>query len=107
MRDQIIRVRTTHAEATTMKDLAVSRGLSLSELIRRAALNIRMPTRSFDATHIALLTRTLAELGRIGGNVNQLARRANAGKLPGHDTELAKALVELDALRGCLREIIQ
>jgi hypothetical protein len=107
MRDQIIRVRTTHTEATAMKDLAVARGLSLSELIRRAALNIRMPTRSFDATHVALLAQTLGELGRIGGNVNQLARRANAGKLPGHDPELTKALVELDALRGRLREIIQ
>lgn len=107
MRDHIIRVRTTHAEAMTMKDLAVARGLSLSELIRRAALDIRMPARSFDATHIALLAQTLGELGRIGGNVNQLARRANAGKLPSHDPELAKALVELEALRGRLREIIQ
>lgn len=107
MRDQIIRVRTTHIEAITMKNLAVSRGLSLSELIRRAALNIRMPTRSFDAAHVALLAQTLGELGRVGGNVNQLARRANAGKLPGHDPELAIALVDLDALRGRLREIIQ
>lgn len=107
MRDQIIRIRTTHAEAATMKDLAVARGLSLSELIRRVALGVRMPARSFDATHIALLAQTLGELGRIGGNVNQLARRANSGKLSGHDAELAKALVELDALRGRLREIIR
>lgn len=106
MRDQIIRIRASRAEATAMKDLAVARGLSLSELIRRVALNVRMPTRSFDATHIALLAQALGELGRIGGNVNQLARRANAGKLSGHDAELPKALVELDALRGRLREII-
>lgn len=107
MRDQIIRIRASHAEATAMKDLAAARGLPLSELIRRAALNVRMPARSFDATHMAMLTRALGELGRIGGNINQLARRANAGRLPGHDAELASVLVELDALRGHLRAFIQ
>ncbi|GMB83490.1 hypothetical protein NN6n1_42730 [Shinella zoogloeoides] len=107
MRDQTIRIRASHTEADAMKDIAVARGLSLSELIRRAALGVRMPVRSFDATHIALLARVLGELGRIGGNINQLARRANAGKLSGHDAELAKALIELDALRGHLRAILQ
>lgn len=107
MRDQIIRIRASHTEADTMKHLAIARGLSLSELVRRAALNVRMPAWSFDATHVALLAQTLGELGRIGGNVNQLARRANAGKLSGHDAELANALIELDALRGHLRAILQ
>lgn len=107
MRDQIIRIRASRDEANAMKDLAIARGLSLSELIRRAALNVRMPARSFDATHIAMLARALGELGHVGGNINQLARRANAGKLPGHDAELAKALVELDVLRGHLRAMIQ
>ena len=106
MRDQIIRIRASHTEADAMKDIAAARGLSLSELIRRAALGVRMPVRSFDATHIALLAQALGELGRVGGNINQLARRANAGKLSGHDAELASALTELDVLRGRLREII-
>lgn len=107
MRDQIVRIRTTRQEAATMKDLAAARGLSLSELVRRAALGVRMPARAFDATHVALLTQTLGELGRVGGNLNQLARRANAGKLSGYDAELAVSLAELDALRGRLREIIR
>lgn len=106
MRDQTIRIRTSRDEATAMKDRAFARGLSLSDLLRRAALNIPMPARSFDATHVALLAQTLGELGRIGGNINQLARRANAGKLPGHSAEIASALAELDTLRARLREII-
>lgn len=106
MRNQIIRIRTSRDEATAMKDLATARGLSLSELVRRAALGIRMPVRSLDATHVSLLARTLGELGRVGGNINQLTRRANAGKLLGHDAELASALTELDTLRGRLREVI-
>jgi hypothetical protein len=107
MRDQIIRIRASRDEATAMKDRAIARGLSLSDLLRRAALSVRMPVRSFDATHVGLLAQTLAELGRIGGNINQLARRVNAGKLSGHDAELASALAELDKLRGRLREIIR
>ncbi|WP_312608298.1 plasmid mobilization protein [Agrobacterium pusense] len=107
MRDQIIRIRASRDEATAMKDLAAARGLSLSELVRRAALGVRMPARFFDATPVALLTQTLGELGRVGGNINQLTRRANAGKLSGHDAELAASLAELDALRGRLREIIR
>lgn len=107
MRDQIIRIRASRDEANAMKDRAIARGLSLSEMVRRAALNVRMPTRSFDATHIAVLAQALGELGRIGGNINQLARRANAGQLSGHEAELASALVELDLLRGHLRVIIQ
>lgn len=107
MRDQIIRIRASRDEATTMKDRAVAQGLSLSDLLRRAALNIPIPARSFDATHVALLAQTLGELGRIGGNINQLARRANAGKLFGHDAEIASALAELDTLRARLREIIR
>lgn len=106
MRDQIIRIRASHQEATAMKDLAVARGLTLSDLVRRAALSVRMPARRFDQTHAVLLTRTLGELGRIGGNLNQLVRRANSGKLVGHDAELFRTLAELDALRTHVRDII-
>ncbi len=89
-----------------MKDLAVSRGLSLSDLIRRAALGVRMPARSFDQTHAALLGRTLSELGRIGGNMNQLTRRANAGRLTGHHAELSETLAGIDALRERIRNML-
>ncbi|PDT11484.1 plasmid mobilization relaxosome protein MobC [Rhizobium sp. M1] len=106
MRDRIIRIRTTHEEATTMRDLAVARGLTLSDLVRRAALGTRMPARRFDRTHAALIARLLGELGRIGGNLNQLVRRANGGKLVGQDAELASTLAELDALRALVRDIV-
>jgi hypothetical protein len=90
-----------------MKDLAAAWGLSLSDLVRRASLGVRMPTRAFDATHAAVFAQTLGELGRIGGNLNQLCRRANGGKLTGHDAELSETLSGIDALRERLREIIR
>ncbi|WP_409999688.1 plasmid mobilization protein [Rhizobium leguminosarum] len=106
MRNQIIRCRVSSGEIAAMKDLARARGLSLSEMIRRAALGIRMPSRTMDRTDVVYLAQVLGHLGHIGGNLNQLARRANAGKLPGHDAELAQTLVGIDALRNRLREII-
>ncbi|MGO7911759.1 plasmid mobilization relaxosome protein MobC [Rhizobium ruizarguesonis] len=106
MRNRNIRIRCTEAEATTMKNLAKSRGLSLSDMVRRAAFGVRMPPRTFDATQAALLAQTLGELGRIGGNVNQLARRANAGTFSGHDAELAATLAGIDTLRERIRTML-
>lgn len=106
MRNRIIRVRCTEAEATTMKNLAKSRGLSLSDMVRRAALGVRMPARTFDQTHAAVLVRTLGEFGRVGGNLNQLVRRANGGRLAGHDAELSEALSGIDALRQRIRDML-
>lgn len=106
MRDRIIRIRASTEELSKIEELAKGRGLSISEMIRRAAFGVRMPARTFDASHIILLTRTLAELGRVGGNLNQLVRRANSGKLAGHDADLASTLSGIDNLRDRLRELI-
>ncbi len=106
MRNRIVRIRVSDAELAALKSLAAARGLSLSDLLRRAALGIRMPVRRFDQADAVVLVRTLGELGRIGGNLNQLVRRANAGKLAGHDADLAATLAGIDALRTRVREIV-
>jgi hypothetical protein len=82
MRDRVIRLRASAQEAARMRDLARSRGMSLSDMVRRAALDVRMPARTFDQTHASLLARILGELGRVGGNINQLTRRANPSLTP-------------------------
>ncbi|MCV3765155.1 plasmid mobilization protein [Rhizobium sp. TRM95796] len=107
MRDKIIRVRATTDELALIQDLAKSRGMSLSEMVRRSALGVRMPAAALDRRDLAELARTLAALGRIGGLLNQLVRRAHSGKLTGHDAELSKTLAGVDALRAHLREIIR
>jgi len=89
-----------------MKDIAMARGLSISELVRRAALGIRMPARTFDASHAVALARTLGELGRVGGNLNQLVRLANSGRIAGRDDELSRILTDVDAVRSRLRELL-
>ena len=106
MRDRIIRIRASTEELAKIEELARGRGISISEMMRRAAFGVRMPVRTFDATHIFLLTRTLAELGRIGGNLNQMVRRANSGKLTGQDADLPNTLSGIDTLRDRLRDIL-
>ena len=106
MRNRIVRIRVSDGELAALKSLAIARGLSVSELLRRAAQCIRMPARRFDQGDAAILVKMLGELGRIGGNLNQLTRRANGGKLAGHDANLATTLDGIDALRTRVREII-
>lgn len=106
MRNRIVRIRVSDAELSALKSLAAARGLSLSDLLRRAGLGTRMPARHFDQADAVILVRTLGELGRIGGNLNQLVRRANAGKLAGHDVDLAATLAGIDAVRSRIREIV-
>lgn len=106
MRSRIVRVRTNDVEFSRMKDIAAARGLSISELVRRAALGTRMPARTFDANHAATLARTLGELGRVGGNLNQLVRLANSGRIAGHEGDLARVLADVDAVRFRLRELL-
>lgn len=106
MRSRIVRVRTSDTELSKIKDIATARGLSISELIRRAALGTRMPAQTFDANHAAVLARTLGEIGRVGGNLNQLVRLANAGRIARRDDELTRILADVDAVRFRLRELL-
>lgn len=106
MRSHIVRVRTNDTEFSRMKDIAAARGLSISELVRRATLGIRMPARIFDASHAVALAQTLGEIGRVGGNLNQLVRLANSGRITGHDDDLTRILANVDAVRSRLRELL-
>lgn len=106
MRNKIIRIRVSDAELAAVRSVAIARGLSMSDLLRRVAQGIRVPARRFHQADVTILLNLLAELGRIGSNLNQLTRRANAGKLNGHDADLAATLAGIDALRTRVRELI-
>lgn len=106
MRSRIVRIRMSGTEFARIKDIATERGLSLSELVRRSTLGVRMPVRRFGHADAAVLVQTLGELGRIGGNLNQITRQVNASRLHGHDVELSRTLADVDALRGRIWEII-
>jgi hypothetical protein len=65
------RVRLTAAEREQLDAKAVAAGVTLSKLIRTAVLSYRLPSPP-------VTREAVNELNRIGGNLNQIARHANA-----------------------------
>jgi hypothetical protein len=78
-----IDVRFTEKEFRSILDMEKEFGITRTELVRRRVLH--------NADHILLNSKDLishldvlgAEMGRIGNNINQLARHANTMKLQG------------------------
>ena len=86
--DRLPNLRVTAAERVQVEERAAAAGLPLVEFCRRAIFRKRVvpPMPKADAA-------TLAELNRIGVNLNQIARHANRGeKLP---PELSGTLASL------------
>lgn len=76
-------VRFTPAEREQLEALADRAGLTLGSYLRSRALEtptmraIRRPTAAVD-----VLKRLLGQVGKIGGNLNQLAKGVNRGETP-------------------------
>lgn len=89
------RLRATPAELSYVEDMANRAGVSLPEFCRRAIMGQRIHSRRADVNE-----RTLAELNRIGVNLNQIAHRLNAragvaADLPTVLFELQEALAKV------------
>jgi hypothetical protein len=106
MRDGLVRIRVTMKELQALRETATARRVTLSELMRRSALGIRLPQTKFSCRDIDLLMRLLAELGRIGGNLNQVTRQINRGRLPASKV-LPTLYADLEALRFEIRELLK
>ena len=105
MRDCFVKIRLTADELADLRARATARGLSLSELLRRTGANVRMPARAFDRTHVALMTQALGELGRVGGNLNQLSRASNSRRIP-HGDDIRRTLDGINQLRDQIRVLL-
>lgn len=76
-------VRLSPAERQEVEVLANSAGLTLASYLRSRALAepttraVRRPT-----VEVAVMTALLRELSKQGTNLNQLAKKANAGNMP-------------------------
>lgn len=102
IRDQVVPVRFSEEERAMLIDAAEAEGLSVGAFIRKKTIGD--PGERFQKrppADRAELVRILAQLGKIGSNVNQLARRTNAGeKLAGPTLEKA-----LEAIRETLAAV--
>ena len=103
-RSRVYTVRFTPQEAETVQRKAADLGHSVAALVRTSLLHIRLQPSRLDRQEVA---RVLAELGKIGSNVNQIAYHLNAGRPPErvHDS-IELALRDLAELRtACLQAI--
>ena len=102
-RTEIIHARVTQAEKAEVAAKAKAAG-GMSALFRTAVLGYKPPKSRTDTQAVAKL---LAELGKIGSNVNQIAKHLNAGR-PGDTVEalVADAMRDLLEMRiGCLQAL--
>lgn len=80
-RTKFINVRFTEKEYKTVEELEIELGISKTELIRQRILSNADKTVVNAKVLIKSLDDIGAELGRVGNNINQLARHANTLKL--------------------------
>lgn len=99
--DRLPRLRVTAAERAAVEVRAAQAGLELSEFCRRAILGQRVTAQPIRMAQAQLL----AEINRIGVNLNQLARAANAGRpMP---ASVDAAVIEVRAVIERLAEALE
>jgi chorismate mutase len=106
-RGKFVAVRCSDTEHATLTASAERAGLSVGAYLRTIALGqpgpraVRRP-----AVEKEVLARLLGELGKLGSNVNQIARAVNTtGNLPSW-SELAAIRGELTTLRAALLQAL-
>ena len=93
-RSSIVRIRFTPDEFEAVASAASSRGVTLSALVRHLTLGSELPKQPPPKVD----QETYRELGHIGNNLNQIAKRLNSphGPSPG-EAEIRESIVELQA----------
>jgi len=97
-KDKHVGVRMTAAEFSELKKLAEKVGLKPSTFLRNIGLGFDLPAPIFDR-------KIIAALGKIGGNLNQIARRLNVGDQVS-STEILKYVAEGSNAARDVRDIL-
>lgn len=106
-RSVILKARFNDEEAQAVRAMAERAGVSLGALMRHALLNIQPPRAARrPSVELQAAARVLAQLGKIGSNINQLAHYAHLGRYQTDSVEMA--LRDLSELRiACLKALGQ
>jgi hypothetical protein len=106
-RTVIIQSRVGPAERATVQAKADAAGVSISELIRYAVLNYRLPRSRIDRLAVNLLLNELqkiqGEMSKSGSNLNQLTHYANMERWQANS--IAAAIEEHTQLIRTLEEL--
>ncbi len=80
-RTRVLKARFNEAEAASIQKMAESSGLSVAAMLRTALFNAPPPpSRRRPSINHQAVVRLMGQLGKIGSNINQLAKHANAGR---------------------------
>ncbi|WP_052353882.1 plasmid mobilization protein [Flectobacillus major] len=97
-------VRFRLTEKDYAKLLELSEGFDLSDYCRKVILS-KTPRRKKATPERETLIRILGELGKIGGNINQIARSVNRGR-PQDMAIIAYGLKQLEEIGDSLRQTL-
>ena len=105
-RKKFVAVRCNDTEHRALTVRAEAAGLSVGAYLRTVVVGTAGPraVRRAPVERVEL-ARLLAELGKVGSNVNQLAHQANAGRFPVGD-QLAAAIADVQAMRTALMKAL-
>lgn len=78
LRCEVLRVRLTPTERANIDARAAQAGLPVSDFARRALTSVKIEARR--AGDGAIPAALVADLGRVGNNLNQVAHAANIGR---------------------------
>ena len=105
-RGRMLAIRLTDAEADQLQAVANRAGLSLGGFARQALLDAPPPRASRrPPIERVELAKLLAHVGKLGSNINQLAKYGNLGRLV-EDPHLAAAAADIAALRAVIMEAL-
>ena len=93
-----IAVNCTPAQKAAIMAKIDATGLSPSAMCLAVLLDVPLPPRRRPSVDTVLLAKVLAELGKIGSNINQIAYHLNAGR-PGDVTE--------GSIEAALRDLLE
>ena len=110
-RDVIIRVRLTQTEKNKMLISSSDVGCNLSDYLRLKALDNSPRTKRASPERAAFIT-ALAQLGKVGSNLNQIARALNRKAMTGQgddmpDIQIRHVLSHVDTLTLHLTELLE
>lgn len=107
LKDKRIALRLTVSDHATIDGKARAAGLSLGAYMRATALGSSGPRAVKRApADRAAVARLLGELGKLGSNVNQLAKWANTQQTAPTAAQLGTMQADLAAMRAALMEAL-
>lgn len=88
--NRIVTLRFTDTEYAIVTENAHKAGLPLAEYLRRQVMKGKVTARYEIVADVPELKKLVAEFGKIGGNLNQIARHFNQGGI--HSQEMRQAI---------------